>query len=122
MESIVAMQGRLEELMPLCSCKRGQKVLYCCQNKKCDNFEKQKLYCVLCAEQLADPPHDHRNFTIATDPNKVKIDWRDTRSSISQGALNAAAWFKQHEPLCRILEHAFEGVDPQPQAFYPGMT
>ena len=105
--------GNIAEMMAPCTCLRGEKVMYICLDAKCPNFEKQKLYCVQCADQEENPPHDHRNRTIASQGVGAKVDWRDTRLSIEKIAAKASDWFKLHEGLCRVLEQAFGETEPQ---------
>ena len=51
--------------MSLCACNRGEKVVFYCTLKTCENFETQKVYCIKCLED--DPsPHDHKPSSLVT--------------------------------------------------------
>ncbi len=47
------------ELQQLCSCGRGERVMFVCVKTSCPNHTKQPLYCIECSD---DEPsaHDHK--------------------------------------------------------------
>jgi hypothetical protein len=63
--------ARITELMPLCSCGRGERVVFSCSVSTCQNYEKQKLYCGLCMDD--DPSnHEHKSRTISSFNDNIK--------------------------------------------------
>ena len=98
--------------MPFCLNHPKERVIFYCQDSKCANFEKQRLYCLQCIDQ-DDPPHYHPQRTIASLSQDVKGQWRTTRQSIGKMATLATEWFKIHEGLCLVLEQFFQEGDPQ---------
>ena len=63
--------ARITELMPLCSCGRGERVVFSCQDSNCPNNKIQQLYCGLCMDD--DPSkHEHKAKTISSFNDNVK--------------------------------------------------
>ena len=57
--------------MGLCACNRGEKVIFVCTKKTCENFQTQNLYCMKCIDD--DPsPHDHKPTFIVTTGDTFK--------------------------------------------------
>lgn len=69
----------VQEHMKLCSCGRGDAIMFSCEDSKCPNHLVQKFYCAACSDQVENPPHDHRGRTIASLIDALKTDWAGTR-------------------------------------------
>jgi hypothetical protein len=88
--------------MELCNCGRGEKVMFVCNKKSCENYENQRLYCIECNNDNP-PPHDHRGEFIVSDSTVYKNEWKDIRMKVQQCFAASKAWTTTHKPLLEIL-------------------
>ncbi len=90
------------EHQPLCSCGRGEKVLYACTRTDCPNYKKQPMYCELCLDD--DPgPHEHKPKPIHIKNTSIKTNWSDIRQDSAVKVDIVNAWKTTHKDLLQIL-------------------
>lgn len=98
-------------MQPLCSCNRGEKVIYVCNRADCPNHEKQPMYCVLC---LNDEPstHEHKPKMIVFQNNSVKEDWLAIRQEVLNKVAPVKQWLATYQALLDLLS----AYDPKLQS------
>lgn len=88
--------------MELCACKSGEKVIFVCNKKTCENYTIQRLYCIKCNNKNP-PPHDHRGEFIVSDSSIYKDEWKDIRMKMKQCLAVSKAWTTTHKDLLNIM-------------------
>ncbi len=90
--------------MHLCSCQR-ERVIYFCDDEKCENRERQRYYCDECAE-MSEQKHLHAPKKIVRETQLYNAEWSRLREGIRNTMANASIRFNELGPLIRYLERA----------------
>ena len=85
----------VHEMQPLCSCARGEKVMYICVKPDCPNIKKQSLYCVHCTN---DEPsaHEHKTRPIALENTSLQNQWLNFRNDVAKKVASVNAWLEKY--------------------------
>lgn len=99
----------VHEMQPLCSCGRGEKVMYVCVKSHCPNNEKQPLYCVYCS---SDEPsaHDHGVKPISLENTNLQSQWLTFRSDVGKKFATVKTWLEKYSGLLDLLSRS-TGID-----------
>ena len=88
----------------MCSCQR-ERVIYFCDDQKCENREIQRYYCDECAE-MSENKHLHAPKKIVRETQSYNQEWARLREALRNILINATAKFDEVGPLIRYLEKA----------------
>jgi len=92
----------VHDLQPVCSCNRGEKVMYICVSADCPNIDKQPLYCVHCSH---DEPsaHEHKGRVIAIETTSLHNQWITFRNDVGIKIARVITWLDNYSGLLDLL-------------------
>ena len=79
------------EKQPLCSCNRGEQVMYCCLIDSCPNRVKQPQYCMLCDDDQPSA-HEHKGKKIALQNSSIENQWLQLRKDVNSKVTKVNDW------------------------------
>jgi hypothetical protein len=87
--------------MDPCSCGKGAKAVYYCNEETCPNHKRRPTYCLFCNEQKL---HKHASITVARETDRWGKEFIATEKEFASLFDNTKEKLSTYEPLIAMCE------------------